>query len=79
MYLTDEIRHHSPDAPAAAYESIAAGVAVEPIRRYLEDGKVDRLAELVPWIVYYMTLHFFGPERAAGQRPPPGPDDRSPG
>ena len=79
VYLTDEVRHHSPEAPAAAYESIAAGVAVEPIRRYLEEGKVDRLADLVPWIVYYMTLHFFGPERAAGQRPPPGPDDRSPG
>jgi AcrR family transcriptional regulator len=75
VYLTDEVRRRSPEAPAAAYESIAAGVVVEPIRRYLEEGKVDRLPDLVPWIVYYMTLYLFGPERAAGQRPPPGPDD----
>jgi AcrR family transcriptional regulator len=79
VYLTDEVRHRSPPAPAAAYESIAAGVVVEPIRRYLEEGKVDRLADLVPWIVYYMTLYLFGPERAAGQRPAPGPDDQGPG
>ena len=78
VYLTDEVRHRSPPAPAAAYESIAAGVVVEPIRRYLEEGKVDRLPDLVPWIVYYMTLYLFGPVRASGQRPPPGPDDRSP-
>jgi AcrR family transcriptional regulator len=79
VYLTDEVRSQAPPAPAAASESIAAGVAVEPIRRYLEEGKVDELPDLVPWIVYYMTLYLFGPERAAGQRPPPGPEARDHG
>lgn len=72
VYLTDEVRSGSPQAPAAVFESIAVGVVVEPIRRYLEEGKVDRLPDLVPWIVYYMTLYLFGPARAAGQRPGPG-------
>ena len=74
VYLTDEVRSQAPRAPMAASESIAAGVVVEPIRRYLEEGKVDRLPDLVPWIVYYMTLYLFGPARAASQRPPREPE-----
>jgi len=79
VYLTDEVRSQAPRAPMAASESIAAGVVVEPIRRYLEEGKVDRLPDLVPWIVYYMTLYLFGPARAASQRPPREPDVDSSG
>jgi hypothetical protein len=52
-------------------------VIIEPIRRYLEEGVAegedDPLPGLVAWIVYYLTLYLFGPERAAAQRPQPGP------
>ncbi|HVX20314.1 MAG TPA: hypothetical protein VHB02_03095 [Acidimicrobiales bacterium] len=78
VYLTDEIRGRAPAVPPAALESIATSLVVQPMMRYVEEGQLHRLPELVPWIVYYLTLDLLGPERAApllpGRGSPAGQD-----
>lgn len=46
-------------------EAIVASVAAGPILRYLRDGRSDDLPELVPWIVYHLSLDLLDPDRAA--------------
>lgn len=69
IYLTDEVRKSAPPLPGEALESIVSGLVVQPMLRYVQEGKLHRLPELVPWIVYYMTLNLLGPDRAALQYP----------
>jgi hypothetical protein len=38
-----------------------------PIITYMREGKAQDIGELIPSMVYYLTLVFFGPERAARQ------------
>lgn len=69
VYLTEELRHGSMGMPAATLEAIVTSVVVYPMVGYVESGRLDRLPELVPWIVHYSTRHLFGPERAARLAP----------
>jgi AcrR family transcriptional regulator len=71
VYMTDEARCCVPPLLASMVEQIVANVLIVPIRGYIEAGKLESLPEVVPWIVYYMTLNLFGPERAALQKPLP--------
>lgn len=71
VYLTDEVRRSAPPLPPAALDSVAGTLIVEPMRRYIADGQLHRLRELVPTVLYCLTLHLLGPERAAPLRPAP--------
>lgn len=68
-YLPDDSSLHDPEVPSAALEAVVGGVVVQPIQRYVREGKTRELPELVPWILYYMTLDLFGQQRAAPYRP----------
>lgn len=69
VYLTAEVRRSAPLLPQAALESIAASLIVEPMKRYIEEDQLHRLRELVPTVLYTLTLNLLGPERAAPLRP----------
>lgn len=64
VYLNDDVRERASSVPESAQEGIVTSAIVEPVIRYLEEDKLHELPVLVPWIVYYATLHVFGPERA---------------
>jgi AcrR family transcriptional regulator len=67
VYLTDEVREHVDDIPQEPFEVIVSSSVVYPIVTYIREGKAQDLLELIPSMVYYLTLVFFGPERAARQ------------
>jgi AcrR family transcriptional regulator len=69
VYLTDEVRQHIGDIPQEPLEAVVSGTVVYPIITCIREGKVQDIPELIPSMVYYLTLVFFGPERAARQLP----------
>ncbi len=67
VYLTDEIRGHVDDIPPEPLEVILSSSVMYPIITYMREGKAQDIGELIPSMVYYLTLVFFGAERAARQ------------
>jgi AcrR family transcriptional regulator len=67
VYLTDEIRGHVDDIPPEPLEVIVSSSVMYPIITYMREGKAQDIGELIPSMVYYLTLVFFGAERAARQ------------
>ena len=67
VYLTDEIRGHVDDIPPEPLEVIVSSSVMYPIITYMREGKAQDIGELIPSMVYYLTLVFFG--RGAGRSP----------
>ena len=67
VYLTDEVREHVDGIPPEPLEVIVSSSVMYPIITYVREGRAQDIGELVPSMVYYLTLVFFGAERAARQ------------
>jgi AcrR family transcriptional regulator len=67
VYLTDEVREHVDGIPPEPLEVIVSSSVMYPIITYVREGRAQDIPELVPSMVYYLTLVFFGAERAARQ------------
>src|SRR5580704_14970756 len=56
VYLTDEVREHVDDIPREPLDVIVSSSVVYPIITYIREGKAQDLPELIPSMVYYLTL-----------------------
>ncbi len=73
LYFPEEVRQAVDDVPREPLEIIVSGSILHPIVMYIREGKLQDIAELIPSILYHLSLVFFGPERAARQGDPLGP------
>jgi AcrR family transcriptional regulator len=63
-----DVRLQSPPSlPGGALGSLLSGAVTRPIHSYVDGGKIDRLPELVPEIVCFVTLVTAGRGRPAGR------------
>lgn len=67
IYFSDEVRRQVDDIPQEPLEVIVSSSIVYPMIGYVREGKLQDIPELIPSIVYCLSLVFFGPERAARQ------------
>ncbi|MGH9093004.1 MAG: TetR/AcrR family transcriptional regulator [Acidimicrobiales bacterium] len=70
IYLTEEVQQNLPPVPREAQESVVSNLVAQLTLCYVEAGKLHRLPDVVPWVLYHGTLHLLGPDRAAPLRPP---------
>jgi AcrR family transcriptional regulator len=70
LYFPEEVRQQVDDVPREPLEIIASSSIVYPIVMYVREGKLQDISELIPSILYHLSLVFFGPERAARQCQP---------